>query len=291
MKGYELIDASIIWQNGSRTYGGGKPADPPGTWPYPPPSGGTPVEVADETPAQMPNVNADVPQINKNPGAIPIGIMYGWQPIAPAPASVSDADFFGRFMSLVDTWKRLAAWGGGLDALAQKISAPLFENPYPKGALNDRVGPRTAMAIWKDIQSAGYDKAGSAADLRKGLAAPPFYTYGAPGISVEGLNALIAQLNDTAGRAAKAGWSTAPPYQPPSAPAPQASPPPSDTPPPSAPQDGGASPETPTSIASTLSDYSARAQGWWNGLSGTTKVVTGSLAVVAVVAVLSDPKR
>lgn len=58
MKGYLLVDKSTIWEDGSRTGAGFN--DPPKTWPYPPIGGGTPIDVAPETPAQSGGYGAPV---------------------------------------------------------------------------------------------------------------------------------------------------------------------------------------------------------------------------------------
>ncbi len=239
MKGLRQVDGSTIWADGSRTYppAMNKAKDPPGTYPYPPPMGGVPVEVVTETPAQGPVVSppwtgASVPQVN--PGPFPPGLQVQVQEVAPLPQNPSAADIWDRWQKLVTSWNCLIAWGGGdLDKLTAAIGGnmPVYQNTGKAGSV-------TAIGGWRFVVSAGYDKATAPADLGKGL-----------GIDANDVSALIGQLNDLGVLARAKGYTGCPP-------------PPAQNP---------AAPPSPPTPPTPL----ATAQGWWSNLSPTGKVVTG----------------
>lgn len=245
MKGLRQIDGSTIWQDGSRTYPAGmnKAKDPPGTYPYPPPMGGIPVEVAGETPAQggavvSPPLQAPTPgPVLHNPGPFPPGIEAKVLEVEPLPAGASPADVWDRWQKLVINWNCLIAWGGGsLD----KLTAAIGDMPmYQKQGGPPGQPSKTAIGWWATVVSAGYDKATAPADLGKGM-----------GIDTNDVAVLIGQLNDLGALARAKGYAGCPP-------------PPAQNP--------TAPPAAPTPLAT--------AQGWWNNLSPGGKVVTGVAAL------------
>lgn len=236
MKGLKQIDGSTIWADGSRTY---PPAmqrakEPAETYPYPPAAGGIPVEVANETPAQG---SPMVPVAQVSQGPFPPTIpQIMTREVDPLPPNPSAADVWDRWGKLVTNWNCLIAWGGGnLDKLTAAVGSNM--PIYPKGLQN-----KTAVGWWRDVQAAGYDKAGALADLGKGL-----------GVDANDVAAMIGQLNDLGALARAKGYTGCPP--------PVA-------------QNPTAPPAPPGAMAT--------AQGWWGGLSRGGKVVTGIVVLGAL---------
>lgn len=143
MKAYKLLDESIIWEDGSRTYPPkmARPADPAGTWPWSPPAGATVVEIATETPAQYPGIAVGEPYPGPvvspaPPGPVVSPAFPGPAPAAtprheidPLPVVASALDTWDRWQRLVTGWGCVIAWGGGdLDKLAVAIGdTPLYK--------------------------------------------------------------------------------------------------------------------------------------------------------------------
>lgn len=243
MKGLRQLDGSVIWADGSRTYppATNKAKEPPGTYPYPPPMGGVPVEIADENPSQ----GAPYPQANPGPfppvisKAPPVATVSTPPDITPLPQSPSAADLWDRWQKLVANWACLITWGGGdLDKLTAKLSN------MPMIVTNK--GSKTAVGWWRDIMTAGYDKATALADLSKGL-----------GVDANDMSALIGQFNNLALLARAQGYTgcAAPPAQNPNEP-----------------------PVPSTPIAQAHSAMHA----WWAGLSTGGKVIAGGAGLLGL---------
>lgn len=236
MKGLRQIDGSTIWQDGSRTYppSAQRAKDPAGTYPYPPAAGGIPVEFAEENPAQSGRA-APVYQVSQGPfpPTIPQIMTREVEPLPPNPSA---ADVWDRWQKLVTNWNCLIAWGGGdLDKLTAAVGGNM--PIYPKGIQN-----KTAVGYWRDVQTAGYDKAGALADLGKGL-----------GVGANDVAALIGQLNDLGAIARAKGYTGCPP-------------PPAQNP---------AAPPVPPGAMAT-------AQGMWSGLTPGKKILAGGGALLLI---------
>ncbi len=248
MNGFRIADGSTVWEDGSRTYGGsGKPPDRPGMWPYPPLGGGTPVVA--ETVQQHPTVavgepNPSAPGPVYSPGP-PRPTVSPGPDIAPLLPSASSVEVWDRWQKLIQAWACLIAWGGGdLD----KLGAAIGDVPF----YTTNKGAKTAIGWWRGVQTAGYDKAASLADLGKGL-----------GIDQNDVAALVQQFNDLASSARNKGYAGCPP--------------------PSAPP-GAPSPAADT--LATISNARARLGSAWSGLSPRGKLVVGALGLGAGVLIV-----
>lgn len=211
MKGLRQVDGSTIWADGSRTYppAMNKAKEPPGTYPYPPPMGGVPVDELGESPAQQPG-----PVLQYNPGPLPPILQVQVIEVDPLPQSPSPADVWDRWQKLIANWACLIAWGGGdLDKLTAAIGGnmPIYQNV-------GKVGSQTAIGAWRWIVTAGYDRATAPADLGKGF-----------GVDANDVSALIGQVNDLGALARAKGYAGCPappaqnPTEPPVPPTPLAS--------------------------------------------------------------------
>lgn len=245
MKGLRQIDGSVIWADGSRTYPPSmhKAKEPKGTYTYPPAMGGIPVEVPDESPAQgapvlQYNPGPTPPVLQYNPGPMPPTIPVVLLDVEPLPSPPSPADVWDRWGKLVANWACLIAWAGDLD----KLSALIGDMPLYAGSGSRAGASKTAIGWWRDVISAGYDKAAAPPDLAKGL-----------GIDANDVAAYIQQINALGPLARAKGYTgcPAPPAQNPAEP-----------------------PAPPTPLAT--------AQGWWQNLSPTGKVVTGVAGLTVV---------
>jgi hypothetical protein len=252
MKGTKILDGSTIWEDGSRTYGAsGKAADPPKTWPYPPASGGIPVEIATETPAQHPGIAVGEPygpEPRPSPGPVvstPKPTIEPQHEIAPLPVGAPSTEVWDRWQKLVEAWACLIAWGGGsLDTLTKAIGVmPLYTT---------NKGAKTAIGWWRGVQDGGYDKAASLADLGKGL-----------GIDMNDVAVLVGQLNDLAVLARAKGYRGCPmPAPPPGSPSPA-----EDT-------------------LATISNARAGISRAWSGLSPRGKLVAGGVGIAGLILIV-----
>lgn len=254
MKGIRIADGSTIWENGSRTYGAkGQTADPPGTWPYPPLGGGTPVEIVVETPAQHPGVAVGEPYGPEVSPAPPGPVVQPAQKapviqprheIEPLPAGLPKVSPAGwdRWQQLVKGWGCLIAWGGGdLDRLTVALGGNM-----PLYVTNS--GSKTAIGWWRDVLDRGYDKATSPEDLTKGIA-----------VETEAIREFVRQFNEIGALARTKGYKGCPP----------AAPPPG-------------APSAAEDALSTISNARAGLGRMWGNLSPRGKLLTGAVGLGAL---------
>jgi hypothetical protein len=246
MNGMKLVDGTTIWEDGSRTSSSGVTMDPPLTWPYPPPGGGTHIV---ETTAQHPGIavgepNPSAPGPVYSPGP-PRPTVSPGPDIQPLPTPATGVDVWDRWQKLVQAWACLIAWGGGdLDKLGPAIG----DMPF----YITNKGKKTAIGWWRGIIDAGYDKATSAADLGKGQ-----------GVDANDVRALVEQFNGLSSLARNKGYAGCPP----------AAPPP-----------GAPSPAADT--LATISNARAGLGRAWSGLSPRGKLATGAVGLGALILIV-----